>query len=82
MADLSEERFKELSAGMAVARAQYNGLRRNALLSLGAQRDRASRPVIERLCGDPSPIVAEAARWALQRVLDRPSLMRLDSPSR
>jgi epoxyqueuosine reductase len=73
MADLSEERFKELSAGMAVARAHYDGLRRNALLSLGAQRDRASRPLIERLCADPSPIVAEAARWALQRVLDRPS---------
>ncbi|MDX2024043.1 MAG: tRNA epoxyqueuosine(34) reductase QueG [Deltaproteobacteria bacterium] len=68
IAALGEEEFKALSAGMAVARAQYHGLRRNALLTLGAQRDQKSRPVIERLCDDESPIVAEAARWALQRL--------------
>lgn len=68
-ADLSEEAFKTLSAGMAVARAQYNGLRRNALLTLGAQRDQSSRPVIERLCTDASPVVASAAQWALERLV-------------
>ena len=69
IADLSEESFKTLSAGMAVARAQYNGLRRNALLTLGAQRDQKSRLVVERLCSDASAIVADAAKWALQRLV-------------
>ena len=72
LADLSEADFKTLSAGMAVARAQYDGLRRNALLALGAQRLQAGRPVVERLTQDPSPVVAEAARWALERLATAP----------
>jgi epoxyqueuosine reductase len=68
LAALSEDEFRRLSAGMALARAQYHGLRRNALLSLGAARDRSARPVIERLCADPSEIVREAAAWALSRL--------------
>ena len=68
MAALTEEQFKSLASGMAVARAQYNGFRRNALLCLGAQRDASARAVIVRLCADASPIVADAARWALERL--------------
>jgi epoxyqueuosine reductase len=72
LADLSEADFKTLSAGMAVARAQYDGLRRNALLALGAQRVQSARPVVERLAQDPSLVVAEAARWALDRLAATP----------
>jgi epoxyqueuosine reductase len=73
MAALSEDDFRRLSAGMAVARAQYHGLRRNALLSIGAQRDPSARALVERLCGDPNEVVAEAARWALGRLDSGPS---------
>ncbi len=65
IAGLGEAEWKTLSAGMAVARAQFDGLRRNALLSIGAQRDRTCRELVIRLCADESPVVAEAARWAL-----------------
>jgi len=68
VADLNEEDFKTLSAGMAVARAQYHGLRRNALLTIGALRDQKSRAVVQRLCEDPNPVVAQAAQWALDRL--------------
>jgi epoxyqueuosine reductase len=68
MAALSETEWKALSAGMAVARAQYDGLRRNALLAIGAQRDPSGAEVTRRLCDDPSPVVADAARWALARL--------------
>jgi epoxyqueuosine reductase len=68
MAALTEAEFKALSAGMAVARAQYDGFRRNAVLSLGAQRNVGARAVLQRLCGDPSCIVADAADWALSRL--------------
>ena len=71
MAALSEPEFKTLSAGMAVARAQYDGFRRNALLAIGAQRDAAGTEVAQRLCDDPSPVVADAARWALARLEER-----------
>jgi epoxyqueuosine reductase len=68
MAALTEPEWKALSAGMAVARAQYDGFRRNALLAIGAQRDRSGLEVTQRLCDDPSPVVADAARWALARL--------------
>lgn len=72
MAALSEAEFQRLAAGTAVARAGYDGLRRNALLSLGAARETAARPLIEKLCADPSALVAEAASWALGRIDGRP----------
>ena len=68
MAALTEPEFKALSAGMAVARAQYDGFRRNALLAIGAQRDPSGAEVTQRLCNDPSAVVADAARWALGRL--------------
>jgi epoxyqueuosine reductase len=70
LAGLSEADFDTLSAGMAVARAQYDGLRRNALLTIGAQRDEAGRAVAQRLCDAPSPVVSEAARWALAQLAE------------
>jgi epoxyqueuosine reductase len=68
MAALGEEEFRTLSAGMAVVRAQYDGFRRNAILTLGAQRDQASRALLERLSADPSEVVSGAAAWALDRL--------------
>ncbi|HEY5283928.1 MAG TPA: 4Fe-4S double cluster binding domain-containing protein, partial [Polyangia bacterium] len=68
MAALSKEQFEGLSAGMAVARAKYHGFRRNALLSLGAERNASAREIVARLCEDPSDIVANAASWALERI--------------
>jgi len=68
LAALSAEDFQRLSAGTALARAKYDGLRRNALLALGAAREAAARPVVRRLTEDASAIVREAARWALARI--------------
>lgn len=68
MAALGEEEFRALSAGMAVVRARYDGFRRNAILTLGAQRDQGSRALLERLSADPSDVVAGAAAWALERL--------------
>ncbi len=54
--------------GTALARAGYDGLRRNAAYALGAARDSSARPVLERLVHDASPRVQTAARWALKRL--------------
>jgi epoxyqueuosine reductase len=68
LAALGLDEFQRLSAGMAVARAQYDGLRRNALYAIGASRDRAARPVVEKLAEDSSPAVRGAAAWARDRL--------------
>ena len=71
IAALTPADFDRLVAGMAVARAQFDGLRRNALYAIGAAPDRVdptARAVVERLCEDPAPVVRDAACWARERL--------------
>ncbi len=68
LAALSPESYAELVPGTALARAGYDGLRRNAAYALGAARDATARPVLEMLAQDPSAVVSDAARWALARL--------------
>jgi epoxyqueuosine reductase len=68
LAGLSAEEFGTLAPGTPLARAKYDGVRRNAAYALGAAREASARPVLERLAGDASPRVAEAARWALSQL--------------
>jgi epoxyqueuosine reductase len=68
IAGLTEAQFNELATGTPMRRIGYHGLRRNACLALGATRDHQSRALLASLTTNPSPLVAEAARWALQRL--------------
>jgi epoxyqueuosine reductase len=68
MAALTRSAYEALVPGTALARAGFDGLRRNAAYALGAARDAGARQVLEQLCADASPGVSEAARWALTRL--------------
>jgi epoxyqueuosine reductase len=68
LAALSRAQYEVLVPGTALARAGFDGLRRNAAYALGAARDFGAKEVLEVLCGDASPPVSEAARWALARL--------------
>jgi epoxyqueuosine reductase len=72
LAGLSAEEFQRLAAGSALARAQYDGIRRNAVLALGAARDVRARALLERLASDASAVVSEAATWALGEIGNPP----------
>ncbi|MBI5542963.1 MAG: tRNA epoxyqueuosine(34) reductase QueG [Deltaproteobacteria bacterium] len=67
LAGLSRERFVELTRGTAIARAHWEGLRRNAWIALGAARDPAMLQVAP-LADDSDENVRAAARWALSRL--------------
>ncbi len=68
LAALSRSDYDALVPGTALARAGFDGLRRNAAYALGAARDEGAKAVLELLCGDASRPVSEAARWALARL--------------
>lgn len=68
IAALEPEDYRRLVPGTALARAKYDGLRRNAAYALGAARDARARPVLERLAANAPPLVREAAAWALSRL--------------
>lgn len=67
IAALSQEEYDALASGTPMRRIGYHGLRRNACLALGASRTPA-HDILERLCSDAETAVAEAARWAIQRL--------------
>ncbi|MBM4367241.1 MAG: tRNA epoxyqueuosine(34) reductase QueG [Deltaproteobacteria bacterium] len=56
--------------GSPIRRAAGPRLRRNAALVLGNIGDTGAVPALERATADPSPVVAEAARWSLGRLTE------------
>lgn len=68
VAALTPDAFDQLSSGMALARAQYDGLRRNALYAIGVSGDRRHRDLAAQLIEDASEPVRDAARWALAQL--------------
>lgn len=76
LAGVSEEEFRQNFRSSPVKRAKRTGLRRNAVIAMGNSGDRRFVPQLCRLAEDPDPVVAEHARWALQRLQSA-----LDSPA-
>jgi epoxyqueuosine reductase len=68
LAEISAEEFREKFRGSPIKRAKHSGLRRNALIAIGNSGERSLLPVVERASEDPDPVVAEAARWAKNRL--------------
>jgi epoxyqueuosine reductase len=68
LAALSRPEWDAVAPGSPLARAGYDGVRRNAAYALGAARDADARTLLEHLSADASQKVAEAARWALTRL--------------
>jgi len=68
LAAMPPAELERLAAGMALARANPDGLRRNALYAIGAARDRKALPVVERLTTDENPAIRDAALWARGRL--------------
>jgi epoxyqueuosine reductase len=68
MAALSEDEFRALFRKTPVNRAKYRGFLRNVALAMGNSGNPDFRSPLERLALHEDPIVAEQARWSLQRI--------------
>lgn len=68
LATMSEEDFRSTFRGSPIKRAKRTGLRRNAVVAMGNSGDPRFLPPLRTLADDPDEIVAEHARWALQRL--------------
>lgn len=68
LAAMTPAQYEAWVPGTALARAKYDGLRRNAAYALGAVRDEGARSLLEALRADPSEVVREAAEWALTQL--------------
>ena len=58
-------RARQVFAGSPIKRIGRGRMVRNAAIAAGNSGDRGFVPVLERLAKDESPMVADAALWAL-----------------
>ena len=65
---LDEAGFRQVFAGSPIKRIGRDQMVRNAAIAAGNSRDPRLVRALEALVGDPSPVVAEAASWALARL--------------
>ncbi|HEY0130231.1 MAG TPA: tRNA epoxyqueuosine(34) reductase QueG [Allosphingosinicella sp.] len=72
---LDESAFRKVFAGSPIKRIGRGRMVRNAAIAAGNSGLPELAPVLERLTGDEDPVVAEAARWGLERLLASPSKM-------
>jgi epoxyqueuosine reductase len=73
LAALDEQGFRDLFRGTPVTRARYSGFLRNVAIAMGNAGLGKYRAPLETLAHSGDRLVAEAARWALDRLpTDRP----------
>jgi epoxyqueuosine reductase len=68
LATLDDAAFRARFAGSPVKRIGRDRLARNVAIALGNSGDPVLRPVAGQLAGDANAVVAEAGRWALERL--------------
>ena len=68
LAGLDDAEFRTLFAGGPIKRIGRDRFVRNVLIAIGNSGDAGLRPAAVRLCDDPDPVVADAARWAVARL--------------
>jgi epoxyqueuosine reductase len=68
LAEMQPEEFREVFRGSPVKRTKLSGLRRNAVIAMGNSDDTNFAPTLEKLAQDEDSIVAEHAKWALERL--------------
>jgi epoxyqueuosine reductase len=68
LAEMQPEEFREVFRGSPIKRAKLSGLRRNAVIAMGNSGDTNFAPTLEKLAQDEDSIVAEHAKWALERL--------------
>jgi epoxyqueuosine reductase len=68
---LDDAAFKAKFAGSPLVRPKRRGLLRNVCVALGNIGDAAALPALRRAAGDPEPLIAEHARWAIEQIQAR-----------
>jgi epoxyqueuosine reductase len=68
MAAITEAEFREMFRSTPVSRAKYTGFLRNVAVAMGNSGLAKFREPLKKLAAFEDPLVAEHARWALQRL--------------
>ena len=69
---LDDAGFRRLFSGSPIKRVGRDRFVRNCLIAAGNSGNAALEGPVRELLGDPDPVVAEAAEWALERLTAAP----------
>jgi epoxyqueuosine reductase len=65
---LDEAGFKSRFAGTPILRTKRRGLLRNVCVALGNSGNASALPALNQTAKDAEPLIAEHARWAMERI--------------
>ena len=65
---LDDAGFRSRFAGTPILRTKRRGLLRNVCIALGNTGDQATLPALQKATTDQEPLIAEHARWAVERI--------------
>ena len=68
LSEMRPEEFRNTFRGSPIKRTKVGGLRRNALIAMGNSGDARFIPTLTELVDDEDPVIAETARWALEKL--------------
>ncbi len=68
---LDEGKFRALFRKSPIKRTKRRGLLRNVCVALGNVGTIDDLPALEKAANDPEPLVAEHAKWAIERIRER-----------
>jgi epoxyqueuosine reductase len=69
--ELDDVEFGRRFADTPMLRTKRRGLLRNVCVALGNTGDERALPALRRAAGDPEPLIAEHARWAIEQISER-----------
>jgi len=67
LGQMSAEEFRQVFRGSPLRRTKLTGLRRNAVIAMANSSDRGFVPVLKKLQQDKDPVVAQSAKWAMEK---------------
>jgi epoxyqueuosine reductase len=73
---LDDAKFRELFRGSPIKRIKRRGFLRNVCVALGNVGNEHDLPALRGAAGDPEPLIAEHAAWAISRILARTASAR------
>ena len=71
LAALTEEEFRKMFRGTPVSRAKYAGFLRNVATAMGNSGNPQMLGPLEKLAGSEIGVVAEHARWGIEKLKNR-----------
>ncbi len=69
IANVDDERFRELFRGSPIKRTKRTGVRRNAIVAIGNSGDPKFLPLLAKLIEDDDEVVAGHALWASKKLM-------------